>query len=87
MEAALERPLWAAPRKLADISTGVKALTGMLTNRSPAVLVRDFKSDEIHHDAMGRDRGAQLRRNMVPATQGSLDGVAQDAGVQPRSGA
>jgi hypothetical protein len=63
MAAAFERPLWAAPRKLAeralpvgddasvalaDISTGVKALAGMLTDQSPAVLVRDFKSDETY---------------------------------------
>ncbi len=32
----------------ADISTGVEALAGMLTAQSPAVLVRDFKSDETY---------------------------------------
>lgn len=32
----------------ADISTGVDALAGMLTADSPAVLVRDFKSDETY---------------------------------------
>ncbi|MEZ5288291.1 MAG: pyridoxal-phosphate dependent enzyme [Vicinamibacterales bacterium] len=32
----------------ADISTGVDALSGMLTDASPAVLVRDFKSDEAY---------------------------------------
>ena len=32
----------------ADISTGVDALAGMLTAESPAVLVRDFKSDETY---------------------------------------
>jgi cystathionine beta-synthase len=32
----------------ADISTGVDALAGMLTDASPAVLVRDFKSDETY---------------------------------------
>jgi hypothetical protein len=32
----------------ADISTGVDALAGMLTAQSPAVLVRDFKSDETY---------------------------------------
>jgi cystathionine beta-synthase len=32
----------------ADISTGVEALSGMLTDQSPAVLVRDFKSDETY---------------------------------------
>lgn len=32
----------------ADISTGVEALAGMLTADSPAVLVRDFKSDETY---------------------------------------
>jgi predicted transcriptional regulator len=32
----------------ADISTGVDALAGMLTDQSPAVLVRDFKSDETY---------------------------------------
>jgi cystathionine beta-synthase len=32
----------------ADISTGVEALAGMLTDQSPAVLVRDFKSDETY---------------------------------------
>jgi cystathionine beta-synthase len=32
----------------ADISTGVDALAGMLTDSSPAVLVRDFKSDETY---------------------------------------
>jgi cystathionine beta-synthase len=32
----------------ADISTGVDALAGMLTHQSPAVLVRDFKSDETY---------------------------------------
>jgi cystathionine beta-synthase len=32
----------------ADISTGVEALAGMLTSESPAVLVRDFKSDETY---------------------------------------
>jgi cystathionine beta-synthase len=32
----------------ADISTGVEALAGMLTAESPAVLVRDFKSDETY---------------------------------------
>ena len=32
----------------ADISTGVEALAGMLTAPSPAVLVRDFKSDETY---------------------------------------
>jgi cystathionine beta-synthase len=30
----------------ADISTGIEALAGMITPESPAVLVRDFKSDE-----------------------------------------
>ena len=29
-----------------DISTGIDALTTMITPDSPAVLVRDFKSDE-----------------------------------------
>ncbi|MCC7124102.1 MAG: pyridoxal-phosphate dependent enzyme [Acidobacteria bacterium] len=32
----------------ADISTDVDALAGMLTDQSPAVLVRDFKSDETY---------------------------------------
>ena len=32
----------------ADISTGVDALAGMLTDASPAVLVRDFKSDQTY---------------------------------------
>jgi cystathionine beta-synthase len=32
----------------ADISTGIEALSGMLTDQSPAVLVRDFKSDETY---------------------------------------
>ena len=32
----------------ADISTGVDALAGMITLESPAVLVRDFKSDETY---------------------------------------
>jgi cystathionine beta-synthase len=32
----------------ADISTGVEALAGMLTADCPAVLVRDFKSDETY---------------------------------------
>ena len=32
----------------ADISTGVDALAGMITPESPAVLVRDFKSDETY---------------------------------------
>jgi cystathionine beta-synthase len=32
----------------ADISTGVEALSGMLTDPSPAVLVRDFKSDDTY---------------------------------------
>jgi cystathionine beta-synthase len=32
----------------ADTSTGVDALAGMLTDQSPAVLVRDFKSDEAY---------------------------------------
>ena len=32
----------------ADISTGVDALAGMMTPDSPAVLVRDFKSDETY---------------------------------------
>jgi cystathionine beta-synthase len=32
----------------ADISTGVDALAGMITPEAPAVLVRDFKSDETY---------------------------------------
>jgi predicted transcriptional regulator len=32
----------------ADISTGVDALARMLTPEHPAVLVRDFKSDETY---------------------------------------
>jgi len=32
----------------ADISTGLDALSGMLTDQNPAVLVRDFKSDETY---------------------------------------
>ncbi len=32
----------------ADISTGIDALAGMITPDSPAVLVRDFKSDETY---------------------------------------
>ena len=32
----------------ADISTGIDALASMLTPESPAVLVRDFKSDETY---------------------------------------
>jgi cystathionine beta-synthase len=32
----------------ADISAGVEALAGMMTPESPAVLVRDFKSDETY---------------------------------------
>jgi predicted transcriptional regulator len=32
----------------ADISTGVEALAGMITPEAPAVLVRDFKSDETY---------------------------------------
>ncbi len=32
----------------ADISTGIDALASMLTSENPAVLVRDFKSDEIY---------------------------------------
>jgi len=32
----------------ADVSTGIDALAGMITPDSPAVLVRDFKSDETY---------------------------------------
>jgi len=32
----------------ADISTGIDALASMLTSENPAVLVRDFKSDETY---------------------------------------
>ena len=32
----------------ADISTGIDALASMLTAENPAVLVRDFKSDETY---------------------------------------
>jgi predicted transcriptional regulator len=32
----------------ADISTGIDALASMLTADNPAVLVRDFKSDETY---------------------------------------
>ena len=32
----------------ADISTSLEALAAMLTPESPAVLVRDFKSDETY---------------------------------------
>jgi predicted transcriptional regulator len=32
----------------ADISTGIDALARMLTPEHPAVLVRDFKSDETY---------------------------------------
>jgi predicted transcriptional regulator len=32
----------------ADISTSIEALAGMLTPESPAVLVRDFKSQQTY---------------------------------------
>jgi cystathionine beta-synthase len=32
----------------ADVSTSVESLAGMLTPENPAVLVRDFKSDETY---------------------------------------